>query len=351
MPSPIQPGDLVLHFLNVGHGDGIVVEFPEDANGDRSIAIVDSNNGTKMRGYLRKLNNARPFTRIEFVCATHPHQDHIRGIQDLLNGNPTPLEFWDSGFRHNSRTYKGILETVSRKGIRMQRISSGMETYYGQVRITALSPSVALRNRYATYGVDMNNASIVLRLEHCTDDVVKIQSLRYTGVADPDLLREASRAVVILAGDAEFDSWAQITEEYPKIERDADDHQPLVRQMVNLLNCSVVKVAHHGSMHSSPLEVYERMTPSLAIISNKQKMGTIRVGGTTRRRGKFPHDSSKISLEEVGARVLTTDGSYATFSTEARAGSVVVVVPPGQNARYKKLGDGSSTVPNPPTNV
>jgi hypothetical protein len=42
-----------------------------------------------------------------------------------------------------------------------------MKSYIGTLRITALGPSVALRNRYATSGIDMNNASIVLRLEKC----------------------------------------------------------------------------------------------------------------------------------------------------------------------------------------
>jgi len=350
MPSPIQPEDLVLHFLNVGHGDAAIVELPEHANGVRAIGVVDCYNWDKVQPYLSKLRQTRPFSRIEFVCATHPHYDHVSGIESLLRGDPTPEGFWDSGFRHNILTYRRILETVSEKGIAMRRLSSGMEFYYGKVRVTVLAPSVALRNRYATYGVDMNNASIVLRIEHCTDDVVAIQSLRYTGTIDPDVVRAESRSVAILAGDAEFDSWAKITDEYPYIDA-ADAHDPLVSRMINLLNCSVVKVAHHGSMHSAPLEVYERMTPWLAIISNKQASSAISVGGQSRLREKFPHRSTTLSLEEVGARVLTTDGSYATYPSEQSAGSVVVVVPPGDSCRYTRLGDAVGDDPTPPASV
>ncbi|MFW6129073.1 MAG: hypothetical protein ACOC6P_02360 [Candidatus Aminicenantaceae bacterium] len=42
-----------------------------------------------------------------------------------------------------------------------------------------LSPSVVLRNKYDIYGIDMNNASVVLRLEHHRDDVLSMRSLEY----------------------------------------------------------------------------------------------------------------------------------------------------------------------------
>ena len=342
----VKKEDLVVHILNVGHGDAIIIELPRNAQGKRVLGIVDCYKKTKTWEYLNKLKTARNNTieRVDFVCATHPHYDHIAGIESLLKelaGSQDwgkPNEFWDSGFRHNSKTYKDILTTVHDEGISMRRISSGMEWYYGTVRVTALSPSVMLRNRYATYGVDMNNASIVLRLENCEDDAVTVQSKRYQGTTDPDVVREAGNSVVLLGGDAEFDSWARISQEYPCLTA-SDKHEPLVTKMVNLLNCAVVKVAHHGSMHSSPLEVYERMTPSIAVVSNKQKAsGQFSLGGTQQPRNLFPHGLTEIALEEVGATILTTE----------QEGTVVVAVSPGGNIRHKCMGDNADTPPTPP---
>ncbi len=360
MSSPIQPEDLVIHVLNVGFGDNVVIEFPADGDGQRTYGLVDCRNSGKTTGYLSKLMAARPGQpHLEFVCATHPHYDHISGIKPLLDSERfRPKAFWDSGFRHNSQTYQKILEAVLLHGIEMVRVSSGMEWYFGQVRITALAPSISLRNRYATYGVDMNNASIVLRLEHHEENVLLIQSIEYTGTSSTEAEREAGRSVVVLAGDAEYDSWSHVTQEFPRLER-TEAHEPLVKKMVNYLACSAIKVAHHGSMHSSPLDVYEKMSPELAIVSTEQRTSTSHIGGFELTRGLFPHPAAVVALEECGARVLTTDGSYEEEIVNgeprdpdnARPGTLVIVVPPGGSPRVRKLNDSRSDVPDVPTEV
>ncbi len=352
MASPIQPQDLVIHVLNVGFGDNILIEFPVDSAGQRSYGLVDCYNSVKTMRYLKKLMEIRPGrSQLRFLCATHPHLDHIRGIEPLLKSDKyRPAEFWDSGFRHNSSTYHDILDTLLRERIKVVRVSSGMEWYFGKVQITALAPSVFLRNRYATHGVDMNNSSIVLRLEHRREDMLVIRSREYEGTVSLEAERQAGRSVVILAADAEFDSWAQIAYEFPRLER-TSEHDPLVKRMVNYLNCSVVKVAHHGSMHSTPLDVYEKMTPEVGIVSTKQEVGKKTIDGEEWERELFPHESAILALKECGAQILTTDDSYESDPGPAHPGSIVVVVPSGGNARCTKLHDGKGDVDPPPTDV
>ena len=109
-------------------------------------------------------------------------------------------------------------------------------------------------------------------------------------------------------------------------------------------------------MHSSPLDIYEKMNPNLAIISTTQEVSTKQIGGMTLERGLFPHPSSISSLEEVGATILTTDGWYESTIIHGqprnpkynRCGTIVVALPPGGNFRYDKLDDDENTVKNPP---
>ena len=348
MSKPIKPEDLIFHFLNVGFGDNILVEFPVDEKGERSYGLVDCRNSEKTEDYLDELRKVRPGSpELKFVCATHPHYDHISGIPAFLKSeNYKVKEFWDSGFRHKSQTYLKILDSLLINGIELNRMSSGVERYFGKVQVTALAPSIRLRNKYATYGVDMNNASVVLRFEHHGEDVISMKSEEYTGNASLEAEREAGRSVVILAGDAEYDSWAHITEEFPKLER-TSENDPLVKKMVNYLACSVLKVSHHGSMHSAPLDVYEKMKPEKAVISTEQEESTKNICGSSRTRGLFPHILSVTALEECGAEICTTDGCYeaANTASQKKPGSVIVVVPPGGKPRIKKLDDTSKTVP------
>lgn len=342
----ISPGDLVISVLNVGFGDNIVIRFPRNSDNQYPIGVVDCYRAQKTKDYI-KAHTGDSFY-VEFICATHPHRDHILGINSLLTDSEfEPKEFWDSGFRHNSSLYRTILTTLKSKSTRMIRASSGMERYFGNVSVTVLAPSILLRNRYASYGVDMNNASIVLRLEHHSQDVLSIKSEEYEGNISQEDIRQAGGSVAILAGDAEFDSWSHITQEFPKLEKQSK-HNPLVNKMINYLACHTLKVAHHGSMHSSPLDVYEKMTPTLAVISAKQEVSTSAVG----TRNLFPHDASILALKECESNIFTTDGSYEASLTDddpPQQGSVIIAIPPGGDPHWGKLDDDNNHTPAAPT--
>jgi hypothetical protein len=110
----------------------------------------------------------------------------------------------------------------------------------------------------------------------------------------------------------------------------------------------------------TPLDVYEKMAPELAIVSTKQKESTREVAGLELKRGLFPRPSAVIALEECGAKIVTTDGSYEAQIIEggqqkdparAHEGSIVVVVPPEGRPRWTKLDDGKGDIPEPPLAV
>lgn len=119
------------------------------------------------------------------------------------------------------------------------------------------------------------------------------------------------------------------------------------------LACALVKVAHHGSMHSTPLDVYEKMMPSIAIVSTEQEKNTKKMDGYVLTRGLFPHLLAITALEECGAKILTTDSSYESQKEKSakNPGSIVVVVPPGGKPRWTRLGDSKKHVPDPPSDI
>ena len=103
---------LKLHVFDVGHGDSLVLEFPER----NSYAIIDCNRHAEShRGfggdydksepkaltYFRHLVEKGISPTVEFACLTHAHIDHYRGCGILLKGlmelDIQINEFWDFG--------------------------------------------------------------------------------------------------------------------------------------------------------------------------------------------------------------------------------------------------------------
>jgi beta-lactamase superfamily II metal-dependent hydrolase len=279
MPVKLESDTLSVHILNVGDGDAIIIELPE-VNGERGHIVVDSYLGWKTVNYLHALGA----NVLKLVVATHPHRDHILGLKKVLEDFPGPVEqFWDSGFRHNSSDWYGLIEHILSKmpDTIFIRPTSGLSTIINGVDITVLAPSINLRNRYDTYGININNSSIVLRLTY------KDQT-------------------VILAADAQFESWAKMTEEFPHHEETKNPFQHIiVEEGYYPLDCHFLKVAHHGSKHGTALEAIEKLKPNVAAIS---------CGAPS--RWDFPHDLSKDILAEVDTKIYTTGDGSIVFKIE-----------------------------------
>lgn len=379
-PIPLLPDDVVVYVLNVGDGDAIVIQFaaPPGANGqpngERSYAVVDSNDGGKSLALLEDLG----VPRLRFVCATHPHMDHFRGLRSILvKFDGRVREFWDSGFRYTAETYKDLLKEIGRQAaagtLSLVRPTAGYEHFVEQARVTVLSPSIALRNRFDTYGVDINNASIIIRLEY----PVKDPSLDFAGPTTPDdepdeptdeptpattpasdeshpdggtePVPEAPRTrAVILGGDAQTDAWGQVEIDFPQLLRDdrawtraigaRTGRQPLL--------CDVLKVSHHGSKHGVNLELLERMGDASGSGSGKgpRYMLVSSATGEDSDHG-FPHVVTQALMREVrdpqakGGRSHKADDALGIHYTSQRisegadgddtttpAGSIAVVL-------------------------
>lgn len=310
---------LRIHVINVGHGDSILVEFPdEDFNGRRPrFGLVDAGGEdtevrTKTLDYLQEFLEYRlegpPSTNsdatdyvFEFICLTHPHADHLHGMMPVLeafcsNTIPKamrPREFWDCGFRYNTVRYLEVLEFISEHPeVKFIRVTSGTEFHYGDVEVLAVAPSIDMRNRYDTYGVDVNDASIVLRISF-------------------------GRGVAILTGDAHFDSWGKVCEEFPRKKHlfyptdsdgDMDRRDPNHNDIVflnqeNQLNCQLLKVSHHGSKRGTSYEYIEKLSPShFAIPCDLDSEYQ------SNWRHKFPHPITRLIIGEE-ANVFDADSS------------------------------------------
>lgn len=204
-------GDLRIYFLDVGQGDASLIRYHD------TVILIDAgevDQGDQVVHDLRKLG----VDHIDLLVASHPHSDHIGGMQEVLDAFPVD-KVLDSGLPHTSMLYERFLETVNRKGIRYMIAEQGQKIDLNpSLSILILSPP---KERLEG---DLNTNSIVLKISHARI------SFLFTGdagaVAENELIR------------AGYSPEAQI-----------------------------LKVAHHGSSDASSATFLSRVRPEVAVIS------------------------------------------------------------------------------------
>src|SRR4051794_41417761 len=106
--------------------------------------------------------------QIPLLVASHPHLDHIGGMSDLLKQvRPGCIEqFWDPGFYSPNPSFMNLMRDLEgQPAIRRLQPTSGTSQFLDTLRLTVMAPSVGLRMRFDTYGVQVNDASLVLMAE------------------------------------------------------------------------------------------------------------------------------------------------------------------------------------------
>lgn len=352
--------DLAVFFLNVGDGDAIVIRFPEEA-GRVTFGVVDSFKGEKTVKLIKALSPAAPAPspRLRFVCATHPHLDHIAGLRRVLTDFKGRVdEFWDSGFRFTGTTYRNLITEVESQGrdhgLRLLRPTSGSEFFHAGASLMVLSPSILLRNRYDTYGIDVNNASIVLRITY----PVQKPSEQYpkTGGSPPAGDAGPKSTTVIFGGDAQTDAWGQVLQEFPHLDPDARQWARAIgaKNGRTPLKCDLLKVSHHCSKRGINLELLERLGDSGSGFPSKGPPLLISscASGADSEYG-FPHAVTQDLLREVRDPQAQAGGQHPDDDVlgihytaqqlgapeAGAAGSIAYVMKATGKAELHRLGD------------
>jgi hypothetical protein len=206
------------------------------------------------------------------------------------------------------------------------------------VKVIVLSPSIGLRNRFDSYGITPNNASISLKIEFPSSRVEqRDKERRYLRIRRPQAL--------ILGADAQTLSWAQVVLDFPELRPQDSPVANYLRMALgsNPLLASVFKVAHHGSKHGVNLELLELIDPDISLVSS--------VGGGGKYN--FPH---RVSLEAIreGLQATTSGqkrkhdwdlGLHYTSGVDTDGvdlGSIAIVLSPSGRKRHVwRFGDAS----------
>jgi beta-lactamase superfamily II metal-dependent hydrolase len=293
----IQAEDLVYFCCNVGDADAQVIVLPTSVDGVRRLIVVDAGVRDKVTDLLGALEQAQVVsfadprqTTIALVVATHPHHDHVAGLEQLfIQYGDHVGEFWEPGFFHTSASYASMLREVAKlPSVIYSQPTSGLRRFFGPVALTVLSPSIHLRNRFDTYGVEINDSSISLMLEHPARAVFSAAALG----GQANWAANAGSARLILGADAQTLSWSFVATDFPFLAASTSDVAKVIAAATgnkDLLSADVLKVSHHASKHGVNLELIERINPSVTIVSSTA--GGLKYG--------FPHTVTQEIIREA----------------------------------------------------
>ncbi len=232
-PTEVYP--FQMYFIDVGEADCILIKYNDE------YTLVDAGNnkdGKKIVAYLKDLG----IEHFEYVIGTHAHEDHIGGMDDIIK-NFSIDHYYMTKTEVDMITYTEIKDELNKKGIKYEtpKIDKSFKMSQVQFKVLWIDDNKE----------DINATSIVLKVNY--------QNTSY-----------------LLMADATTDVEHQILEK--DIESD------------------LIKVAHHGSNHSSSAVFLKKVNPKYAIISV----------GTPNDYG-FPKQVTLEKLEKLNTLVLRTD--------------------------------------------
>lgn len=249
--------EVLVYFIDVGQADAIYIK---DGNSNMMIDAGNNADGKLLVKYLQSLN----VKNFKYVVGTHAHEDHIGGIDDIIN-NFKIDNFYMPEAISTSKTFEDVLDALDKNKVTFQTPKIGDKFTLENTNFEVLS----IGNDTS----DLNDTSLVLKMSY-------------------------NNTCVLFMGDASSN---------------------VEKNLLNKdLDCQVLKVGHHGSRYSSSDEFIKKVNPTYGIIM----VGKDNKYGHPTKKALDILNKYKVTIhrtDEEGTIVMHLKGndiSFENFKTE-----------------------------------
>lgn len=207
-------GTFEIHFLDVGQGDAAIVIC------DDKVLMIDGGNSADSSLIYSFLKNTLGLDHIDYMVATHPHEDHVGGLSGALNACSVG-EAFSPVLQYDSEPFNDFLRFLSEQGKDLTVPNVGDIYALGSATFQFLAPLQA-------NSTVENNWSLILRITY-------------------------GQTSFLFMGDAELSSEADLI--------------TLSHERQYELKSDLIKVGHHGGESSTSFVLLQAAKPKVAIIS------------------------------------------------------------------------------------
>jgi competence protein ComEC len=131
-PSPPPSGSLSVSFIDVGQGDGVLVQA---AGTNHLIDAGRPEEGPNVVDFLR----SRGVRELDGIVVTNPDADHIGGFLDVFEAFEVE-RVYVSGDPKGTLTYNSFLGGVREEGSKVEVVRAGRRLEWGGVRADVIAP-------------------------------------------------------------------------------------------------------------------------------------------------------------------------------------------------------------------
>lgn len=200
--------NLKVHFIDVGQADSIFIELP-----NKETMLIDAGNNADSKLVVNYIKNLK-YDTINYVIGTHPHEDHIGGLDKVINTFKIQ-NIYMPDVQHTTKTFEDVILAVKSKNLKISTAKAGVNILnLENLKIDIIAP---VNDDYDS----LNNYSAVVKI----------------------IYKEKS---FLFMGDAEKLSEKEITAN---------------------VKADVIKIGHHGSNSSTSKTFLKKVNPIYAVIS------------------------------------------------------------------------------------
>lgn len=237
----VSQDNLLVHYIDVGQGDSILIQVN---NKNLLIDAGPKDSQDKLMGYLK----SQGIQNLDYVIATHPHEDHIGGMGEIIK-NFNIGKFYAPKVISNTKTFQNMMSQLKNKNLKVTIIKAGMGNDInlgGNTKVEVFSP---VSEEYD----DLNDYSPIMKITY-------------------------GKTSFLFTGDA-----GKLVEKE-------------VLQKGYNVKADVLKLGHHGSTTSTGKDFLSKVNPKIGVISV----------GANNDYG-HPHKETLQLLQQANIKVYRTD--------------------------------------------